>query len=122
MLHTGPPGVEQLKAVRLPRKFDGSHRGFAFVEFLTRQEAAAAMEALAACVPAPARGHAACSRTLPPSSTHLYGRKLVVEWSEAKDEVQAARERATVDYAAATEAQARQKDAKKRKRAREAAK
>jgi multiple RNA-binding domain-containing protein 1 len=29
----------QLKSLRLPKKFDGSHRGFAFVEFLTHQEA-----------------------------------------------------------------------------------
>lgn len=37
----------QLKSVRIPRKFDGSNRGFGFVEFLTHEEAAAAMEALA---------------------------------------------------------------------------
>lgn len=58
-------------------------------------------------------------RLTPRRSTHLYGRKLVVEWSEAKDEVQAARERATVDYAAASEAQERQRTARNRKRARE---
>lgn len=27
----------QLKRVRLPKKFDGGHRGFAFVDFLTSQ-------------------------------------------------------------------------------------
>ncbi|CAN0488679.1 unnamed protein product, partial [Ectocarpus sp. 8 AP-2014] len=27
----------QLKRVRLPKKFDGGHRGFAFVDFLTAQ-------------------------------------------------------------------------------------
>ena len=47
----------QLKSLRLPKKFDGSHRGFAFVEFTTKQEAQAAVDALA--------------------STHLYGRHLV---------------------------------------------
>jgi len=51
----------QLKKVRLPKKFDGSHRGFAFVEFLTGKEALAAMNAL--------------------SRTHLYGRHLVLEWA-----------------------------------------
>ena len=40
----------QLKVVRIPRKFDGSHRGFGFVEFLTHQEAVNAMAALSRCV------------------------------------------------------------------------
>jgi multiple RNA-binding domain-containing protein 1 len=51
----------QLKKVRLPKKFDGSHRGFAFIEFLTGKEALTAMNAL--------------------SRTHLYGRHLVLEWA-----------------------------------------
>lgn len=33
-----------LKSARLPKKFDGSHRGFAFVEFTTKQEAKNALE------------------------------------------------------------------------------
>lgn len=33
-----------LKSCRLPKKFDGSHRGFAFVEYVTKQEARNAME------------------------------------------------------------------------------
>jgi RNA recognition motif-containing protein len=36
----------QLKSVRIPRKFDGTHRGFAFVDFVSKQEAKNAMEAL----------------------------------------------------------------------------
>ena len=52
-----------LKTVRLPKKFDGSTRGFAFIEFLTSAEAAAAKAAL--------------------SATHLYGRHLVIEWAAA---------------------------------------
>jgi len=48
---------EQIKSLRLPKKFDGNHRGFAFVEFLTKQEAQNAFEAL--------------------QSTHLYGRHMV---------------------------------------------
>ena len=55
-----------LKKVRLPKKFDGSHRGFAFVEYLTAKESLHAMNTL--------------------SKTHLYGRHLVLEWAE-KDEV-----------------------------------
>lgn len=65
----------QVKTVRLPTKFDGSHRGFAFVDFLTRQEAASAFETLQA--------------------THLYGRHLVLEWAtegaEADGSVEALR-------------------------------
>lgn len=56
----------QLKKVRLPKKFDGSHRGFAFIEYLTEKEAAAGMKALA--------------------RTHLYGRRLVIEWASSEDE------------------------------------
>ena len=40
-------------------------RGFAFVDFLTKQEAAAAAAAVA--------------------GTHLYGRRLVVEWAAAEE-------------------------------------
>ena len=39
-------GRSQLKVVRIPRKFDGTHRGFGFVEFLTHQEAVNAMTSL----------------------------------------------------------------------------
>merc|ERR1712216_697116 len=49
----------QLKSVRLPRKFDNTHRGFAFVEFLTKQEAKQAYDALV--------------------HTHFYGRHMVLE-------------------------------------------
>lgn len=48
----------QIKSLRLPRGFE-KHRGFAFVEFATKQEAKNAREAL--------------------SNTHLYGRHLVIE-------------------------------------------
>lgn len=52
----------QLKTVRMPNKLDGSHRGYAFVEFVSKNEAVAAFNAL--------------------SSTHLYGRHLVIEYAE----------------------------------------
>ena len=54
----------QLKRLRLPRRYDGRHRGFGFVEFLTHQEAVNAKTAL--------------------SHTHLYGRHLVLEWAKAE--------------------------------------
>lgn len=47
--------------MRLPKKFDGTSRGFAFIEFTTKQEAANAFEAL--------------------KHAHLYGRHLVIEHS-----------------------------------------
>ena len=71
-----------LKSVRLPKKLTasmgsrsrsgagsaaGSHRGFAFIEYNSRTEAEKAMESLSA-------------------STHLYGRRLVLEWAKAADE------------------------------------
>lgn len=52
----------QLKRVRLPRKMDGSHRGFGFMEFVSTNEAKAAKEALA--------------------DAHLYGRHLVIEYAD----------------------------------------
>jgi multiple RNA-binding domain-containing protein 1 len=56
----------QLKKVRLPKKFDGNHRGFAFVDYVSSKEAAEAMKTL--------------------SRTHLYGRHLVIEWAEDETE------------------------------------
>lgn len=55
-----------MKSCRLPRKFDGIPRGFAFIEFVTKQEAKNAVESIA--------------------GAHLYGRRLVVEWAEQGDE------------------------------------
>ncbi|KAK2080715.1 hypothetical protein QBZ16_000569 [Prototheca wickerhamii] len=53
-----------VKSCRLPRKFDGSHRGFAFVEFSSKQEAKNAVEGV--------------------QGTHLYGRRLAIEAAEAE--------------------------------------
>ena len=61
-----------VKRVRLPKKMEGGHRGFAFVDFTTRKEAEGAMAAV---------GH-----------SHLYGRALVVEWSEEGEEGEVAGE------------------------------
>ncbi|KAI8921384.1 hypothetical protein DFJ77DRAFT_161675 [Powellomyces hirtus] len=63
----------QLKSVRIPRKMDGQHRGFGFIDFLTKQEAKSAFESLAA--------------------THLYGRHLVLEWAEDENSVEAIRDK-----------------------------
>ncbi|TVK90450.1 putative RNA-binding protein 19 [Bagarius yarrelli] len=59
----------ELKTVRLPKKgVGGAHRGFAFVDFLTKQDAKKAFSALC-------------------HSTHLYGRRLVLEWADAGETV-----------------------------------
>ena len=66
----------ELKTVRLPKKFavQGEHRGFGFVEFLTKDDAKRAFEALC-------------------HSTHLYGRRLVLEWADEGESVEAIRKR-----------------------------
>ncbi|XBW34508.1 hypothetical protein QEN19_000054 [Hanseniaspora menglaensis] len=52
----------QLKSVRVPKKFDKSARGFAFVEFLLPKEAESAMDQL--------------------EGVHLLGRRLVMQYAE----------------------------------------
>jgi multiple RNA-binding domain-containing protein 1 len=64
----------QVKSCRIPRKFDGTHRGFGFVDFLTKQEAKNAFEAL--------------------QSSHLYGRHLVLKWATEEDSLEATRKKA----------------------------
>ena len=70
----------QLKTVRLPKKMAsmGRHRGFGFVEFMTKEDARRAFESL--CY-----------------STHLYGRRLVLEWAEGDESVEDIRKR-TADH------------------------
>ncbi|BES97847.1 RNA recognition motif. (a.k.a. RRM, RBD, or RNP domain) [Nesidiocoris tenuis] len=65
-----------LKFVRLPKKLIGTgpHRGFAFVEFLSKNDAKRAMESLG-------------------QSTHLFGRRLVLEWAESSEDVTEIRKR-----------------------------
>ncbi|GAA6084556.1 probable RNA-binding protein 19 [Tachysurus ichikawai] len=64
------PTFGELKTVRLPKKgVGGAHRGFAFVDFLTKQDAKKAFSALC-------------------HSTHLYGRRLVLEWADAGESVE----------------------------------
>ena len=57
----------QLKSLRLPKKFDGTSRGFVFVDYLSSDDAKTAVKAL--------------------GSTHLLGRKLVVEYAKEDDSV-----------------------------------
>lgn len=55
----------QVKAVRLPKKFDHTSRGYAFVDFTSPQHAEKAMEL---------------------SRTHLLGRRLVIDYAAAEAE------------------------------------
>lgn len=56
-----------IKTLRIPRKIGGVHRGFAFIDFNTKQEATRAMNAL--------------------SRTHMYGRHLVIEYAKNDDDI-----------------------------------
>ncbi|KAJ2007756.1 Multiple RNA-binding domain-containing protein 1 [Coemansia thaxteri] len=69
----------QTKSVRLPKKFSGGHRGFAFVEFLTPQEAQHVLDTM--------------------KDTHLYGRHLVLDWAEEENSLQAIREKVGRQFA-----------------------
>jgi len=51
-----------LKTIRIPKKFGGAHRGFAFIEFVSEQEAQNAFDAL--------------------QNSHFYGRHLVLQYAK----------------------------------------
>lgn len=67
----------QIKRLKLPMKL-GKHRGFGFVEFVTKQEARNALEAL--------------------SSTHLYGRHLVLERAKEGESLDDLRARTAAQF------------------------
>jgi len=71
----------ELKTVRLPQKLagSGSHRGFAFVDYLSKQDAKRAFKSLC-------------------QSTHLYGRRLVLEWAEDDDTVESIRQKTALHF------------------------
>ncbi|XP_014277556.2 probable RNA-binding protein 19 [Halyomorpha halys] len=66
----------EVKFVRLPKKLVGTgpHRGFGFVEFISKNDAKRAMKALC-------------------QSTHLYGRRLVLEWAKEDEGINELRKR-----------------------------
>lgn len=82
-----------LKSVRLPKKVTGSHRGFAFVEFMTKEEAIKAYDKLC-------------------HSTHLYGRRLVLEWASQEETLEDLRKRTNTQYSADEPASKRVKKSK----------
>uniref|UniRef100_A0A671Y9A3 Probable RNA-binding protein 19 n=1 Tax=Sparus aurata TaxID=8175 RepID=A0A671Y9A3_SPAAU len=78
----------ELKTVRLPKKAagTGNHRGFGFIDFLTKQDAKKAFAALC-------------------HSTHLYGRRLVLEWADAEDTVETLRRKTAEHFHVAAKKQ-----------------
>ena len=68
-----------IKDLRMPRKFDGTPRGFAFVEYASKQEATAALEGL--------------------SATHFFGRHLVLERAKENESVEEVRARTAGKHA-----------------------
>ena len=83
----------QIKRARLPRKFDGGHRGFAFIDFVTKQEAKNAFESL--------------------QDSHLYGRHLVIEWAKEDGDLSDLREKTIKQYKTQTDGGGRVKRRKK---------
>ena len=63
----------EVKSCRLPKKLNGQHRGFAFVDFASKQEAKTAVSSVA--------------------GMHLYGRRLVIEWSVEEEGMDSIREK-----------------------------
>ncbi|XP_048601476.1 multiple RNA-binding domain-containing protein 1-like [Brassica napus] len=68
----------QIKGLRLPKRNIGQYAGYAFVEFMTKQEASNAKKAL--------------------SSTHFYGRHLVIEWAKDDTSMEEKRRRSAAKY------------------------
>ncbi|KAL8031771.1 hypothetical protein ABFX02_13G049300 [Erythranthe guttata] len=71
----------QIKRLRLPMRI-GKHRGFAFIEYMTKQEARNALEAL--------------------SNTHLYGRHLVLERAKEGETLEELRARTAAQFTDST--------------------
>ncbi|CAI2350179.1 unnamed protein product [Caenorhabditis sp. 36 PRJEB53466] len=70
-----------VKSIRIPRKpgQKAQHRGFGFVDFISVDEARRAFDALV-------------------HSTHLYGRRLVLEWAKEDETVEELREKTAEKY------------------------
>jgi len=67
----------ELRTLRVPKKIgagDNNHRGFGFVDYISRSDARRAFEALV-------------------HSTHLYGRRLVLEWAKEEEDIEQLREK-----------------------------
>ncbi|EJW86926.1 RNA recognition domain-containing protein [Wuchereria bancrofti] len=68
----------EIRAFRMPKKAAEGHRGFGFVDFLTRADARRAFNGLV-------------------HSTHFYGRRLVLEWAKPDSNLEELREKAAAN-------------------------
>ena len=66
----------EVKSVRLPTKTSGGHRGFAFIEFISHEDAESALAAL--------------------QNTHLYGRRLVLDWGKEDSTLSSLKQKSVV--------------------------
>ncbi|KAK5980714.1 hypothetical protein GCK32_005181 [Trichostrongylus colubriformis] len=82
----------EIKSIRIPRKMGSGdqHRGFGFVDFISVGEAKRAFEALV-------------------HSTHVYGRRLVLEWAKSDDSVEEMREKTAEKFSGGRVANRKQK-------------
>ncbi|CAA7406840.1 unnamed protein product [Spirodela intermedia] len=85
----------QVRKLRLPKRID-NHRGFAFVEYVTKQETENAMHAL--------------------SSTHLYGRRLVIERAKEGETLEELRARTAAQFTAGDQGGPRKKSVKRKRK------
>lgn len=65
-----------VKSVRIPTKYTGGHRGFAFIDFATHEDAVTALSSL--------------------NATHMYGRRLNLEWAKEETTVTGIRKKIKV--------------------------
>ncbi|KAK6748587.1 hypothetical protein RB195_001295 [Necator americanus] len=82
----------EVKSIRIPNKVGSKvqHRGFGFVDFISVPEARRAFDALV-------------------HSTHIYGRRLVLEWAKSDDSVEEMREKTAEKFSGGREANRKQK-------------
>ena len=80
----------ELSAIRLPRKMAGTgdHRGFAFIDFINVSDAKTAFKSLV-------------------HSTHLYGRRLVLEWAQGEETLEELRDKTRKHWGDGKSAQAK---------------
>ena len=67
-----------IKKCKVPKKIEGGHRGFAFIDFVTQKEAENAFSSL--------------------QDSHLYGRHLVIEWAKDDDSLASIRDKTIEQY------------------------
>ncbi|MFH4979342.1 hypothetical protein AB6A40_006051 [Gnathostoma spinigerum] len=82
----------EIRSLRLPKKIGegGAHRGFGFVEFISRADARRAFDSLV-------------------HSTHLYGRRIVLEWAKEEESIEELREKAAASLESGGESRLQKK-------------